>query len=111
MIVPARSRIGAADWSIAISTPSRRSSTTLDVTRTVASSRSTRATGSAIGWRVASSSIEHTVDNGRPRASRSFHPVSASAIGLTYSTRPSTLVVITESAMEASVTCARSFSA
>ncbi len=103
--------MGAADWSMAISMPSRRSSTTLDVTRTVASSRSTRATGSAMAWRVASSIIGHTVDSGRPRASRIFQPVSASAIGFRYSTRPSTLVVITESAMDASVTCARSFSA
>ena len=30
--------MGAADWSMAISMPSRRSSTTFDVTRTVASS-------------------------------------------------------------------------
>ncbi len=49
--------------------------------------------------------------SGWPTASPSFQPVSDSATGLRYSTRPARSLVTTASPIDASVTWARSFSA
>ncbi len=73
-------------------------------------SRSARATGSGTSNPVLSSITEKTVDTGHRWASSLRQPVSRSATGLRNSTRPDVSTVITASAIEASVTCALSFS-
>ena len=78
-------------------------------TATVAPSRNARATGSATSTPVASSCTANTAGSGTPRASSSRHPVRRSATGFMYSTLPDVSTVITASAIDASVTCARSF--
>ena len=85
---PARSRIGAAEKSIATGPAWRLSSTMLPSEPTAISSANARATGSPTGFPVASSSTLNTVGNGIPCASSFAKPVSRSATGLMYSTLP-----------------------
>ncbi len=104
MILPVRARIGAADCTIGISEPSLRISSMGAGTWMVRSSRNTISTGSGVILRVVSSTVLTMTCSGRPRAEALVQPVSASATGLRYSTWPSMSVVITPSAMDASVT-------
>ncbi len=106
---PALSRIGAAAQSIAMGLSCRLRSTTLPSDWIVAPSRKARATGSGTSTPVASSSTEKTDGSAAPCASSARQPVRRSATGFMYSTLPDVSTVMTASAIDASVTCARSF--
>ena len=114
VIWPSRSRIGAADWSMAISSPSRRSSDDVgrDLDRGALRAAPARSE-SAIGWRVGL--VDHRStrsDSGRP--SRLAQRPAGQRLGdriEIFDAARSMSVVITASPMDASVTCARSFSA
>ncbi len=107
---PLRSRIGAAESCIEISWPRRLISSDGSAISTRRPSRRQRVIGLSTGWRVVSEITWNTSAIGRPSASLESQPVSSSATGFRYSTRPSASVVMTASPIDCSVTWAFSFS-
>ena len=86
------------------SRPSRASSAVWLASPTTVPERSTLAAGSSTGCRVCSLTMRNTSASGRPTASASGQPVSASAAGFRKVTRAWVSVAMTASPMLASVT-------
>ena len=108
--VPVPSRIGEAVLSMYSSLPSLRISSIGRTDLIERMRRTATASGFSSGSQVSSWKARKISSMVRPRLSSSRQPVSSSATGFRYSTRPCASQVITPSPMDCSVICALSFS-